>query len=299
MPKNSRKKRRRGGGSHGSRGGRVGGQYRSQIVKQQAFIQMSATSTSTGTVYAFPGFGPGAGQYFTPYSSSANYASLSDWGNFRLKKVVISPRYSTNSSAAADECTAHVAACLDETGADVQGGTGLTGAWFTIQGRDTGRVATLGPSTKAPTWSWKPREGQNKLWLPQPCLSGGTTPPAGQNWGPLVSVFTNSGTTVVVNIAVQWYFEVREPSVPGVLTTGIIDPEVRKRLERIERFAGVGKSAAEAGQDPDDDEYTARQVVMDVRDSLEACRISKVVTPAAASDLPTARSKSVPSRALK
>jgi len=212
----------------------------SSMVKVSATVTITAT-TAGNSFYGTPGFGAGTATYFTPYSSGTNYATLSQWGDFRLSRIDLQPICDIAGSTAD---SIQVVAALDSTGADIVGGTGVTGAYNTIRSRQSARFVALSNAVvKGPRWRFKPVELQDRLWQPQAALSGSTGAATGQNWGVLVSA--NSATSSTVTLNIDWYFEVREPTLSGVLL-GKESIEEKARLQRQE--AQVAQARASVRQ---------------------------------------------------
>jgi hypothetical protein len=73
----------------------------------------------------------------------------------------------------------------------------------------------------------------NRLWFNQTGFSNSFSTsniPVGGYWGVLISSYSATSSTVTLEI--DWFFEVREPQLSGVLL-GTEAPSVRKRLELL------------------------------------------------------------------
>lgn len=233
MPKRTKgkkKKNRRGGGARGlvSARGRMGYE---QVIKVSATVAVTAT-TGGSTFQGITGPGSGAASWFTPYGNGTNYATLSQWGDFRLSRVTVRP-VATVAGSTADSI--NCIAALDSEGYDAVNAGTATGAWNAIRSRQSARTCYLSNARpQGPRWTFKPVELNNRMWFPQaffPLNFSSTnylTP--GQYWGVLFSAYCATSSTVTLEI--DWYFDVREPTLSGVLI-GKESDEVRRRLERL------------------------------------------------------------------
>jgi hypothetical protein len=233
MQKNKGKSGYRGwkkGGS-GDRGGLVRARSTmgySQFVKVSANVALTV-STTGNTFVGISGFGTGTGSSITPYSNGTNYATLSQWGDFRLSKIKLN--FIAQVGSAGDPL--QVVSALDSTGGDIAGGT-VTGAFNTIMSRQTAKRGVVTPMQQKPVVHvYNPVEFQNRAWNRQSDLSAGSE--YNEPWGVLVSTFCPASSTTIT-MYVDWYFEVREPTLSGVLL-GKEDHETHDRLIRLERLS--------------------------------------------------------------
>jgi len=208
-------------------GGARGPGY-SQIIKVSGNVTWSV-STTGGTFAGVQLSGPGSGTSFTPYSSGTNYASLSQWGDFRLSKIVLT--FIAQVGSAGDPL--QVVSALDSTGNDLAGGT-ATGAYNTILSRQSAKKSVVTPMQQRPVkHTWRPVELQNRLWQPQASLASLSYVDAVQQWGVLFSAVCPASSTTI-SVYIDWYVEVREPTLSRVLI-GKGTPEQMERIERLTR----------------------------------------------------------------
>jgi len=201
----------------------------SQVIKVSA-NQSVSVSTTGNAYYGVTGFGTGTGTMFTPYTNGTNYATLSQWGDFRIQKVKLT--FIAQVGSAGDPL--QIVSALDSTGGDIAGGASVTGAFNSIMSRQTAKRAVVTPMQQRPiNHVWRPLEMQNRLWNKQSDLSAGS----GYNepWGVLFSLFCPASSTTI-SVYIDWYFEVREPTLSGVLL-GKESPEELVRLERLQNEA--------------------------------------------------------------
>jgi hypothetical protein len=199
-----------------------------QTVKVSANV-IYAASTTGATFWGVGGFGAGSGTYLTPYGNGTNYATLSQWGDFRLQKIVLT--YIAQVGSGGDPI--QVVSALDSTCGDLAGSASVTGAFNTILSRQSVKKSVVTPSQQRPiSHVWRPVETQNRLWTDQANLSAaGVVAASAGNWGVLLSCFCPASSTSV-SVYVDWFFEVREPTLSGVLI-GNETKEVRDRLARL------------------------------------------------------------------
>lgn len=222
--KKGRKKSHRGGRSN-LVGGARGPGY-SQIVKVSGNVTWSV-STTGATFAGIQLSGPGSGTSFTPYSNGINYATLSQWGDFRLSKIVLT--FIAQVGSAGDPL--QVVSALDSTGNDLAGGS-VTGAFNAILSRQSAKKSVVTPMQQKPIkHTWRPVEMQNRLWQPQSSLSSLSYVDAVQQWGVLFSAVSPASSTTI-SVYIDWFVEVREPTLSGVLI-GKETPEARLRLEQL------------------------------------------------------------------
>jgi hypothetical protein len=232
MPRNKKQTRKGRNGPNKKLVAATGRTGYEEIIKVSGTVTVTATTGGT-TFQGITGPGAGGGSWFTPYSSGTNYATLSQWGDFRLSKVVVQPVATVvGSTADAVMCIA----ATDSTGYDAINGGTASGAWNSIRSRQTSRLCALtNAKAQGPKWTFKPDELNNRLWFPQAALSlstftGASAPSPGTYWGVLFSAY--SATSSTVTLMIDWYFNVREPMLSGVLL-GTETPEVRRRLEKL------------------------------------------------------------------
>jgi len=195
-----------------------------EVVKVSANVAISPT-TGGSSFYGVSGFTAGSGTSFSPYSSGTNYATLSQWGDFRLAKIRLT--FMCQVGSGGDPL--QIVAALDSTGNDVAGSGSATGAFNTIQSRQSAKLVVVSPSQFRPvSLVFTPKELQNRLWHPQVHLSASAPP---DNWGVLVSSVCPA-SSVTVSMFIDWFFDVREPTLSGVLL-GKEEDSVRERLERL------------------------------------------------------------------
>jgi len=230
MPRKGKKQKARKGSRSGGGSGRGGlvrnsrGMGYSQVIKVSA-NSAQTVSTTGNTFIGITGFGTGSGTQLTPYSNGTNYATLSQWGDFRLQKVVLTMIAQVGS--AGDPL--QIVTALDSTGGDIAGGT-ATGAFNSIMSRQTAKRAVVTPMQQRPIRHvWKPLELQNRLWNRQSDLSAGSQ--YNEPWGILFATFCPASSTTIT-LYVDWFFEVREPTLSGVLL-GKESPEEQLRLQRL------------------------------------------------------------------
>jgi hypothetical protein len=256
--------------------GRVGYE---QVIKVSGTVTVTAT-TGGNTFQGITGLGAGAGSWFTPYANGTNYATLSQYGDFRLARISVRPVASVVGSTAD---SVNCIAALDSTGFDATNGGTATGAWNAIRSRQTSRTCYLSNARpQGPRWEFKPVEMNNRLWAPQNALSttlavySSYQPAPGQLWGVVFSSYSATSSTVTLEI--DWYFDVREPQLTGVLL-GKESPEVLKRIQKL-----VGQQCPWLGQPdapPPTDPGTSGAVMLmpAVRalaaESLPTCRCQK------------------------
>jgi len=208
-------------------GGARGSGYQ-QVVKVSGNVAV-IPSTGGSTFYGVRGFTNGTGAAITPYTDGTNYATLSQWGDFRLSKIVL--EFFCQVGSAGDPL--QVVSALDSTGTDLQGSGSATGAFNTILSRQSAKMSVVSPAQNRPVRHvWKPVELQNRLWHPQSDLSAAASSVT-DDWGVLVSAVCPAGS-VTVSMIVSWFFEVREPTLSGVLI-GKESDELRERLLRQAR----------------------------------------------------------------
>jgi len=271
MRRQSNKQRRNRGVRRPQRNGKLVGGPRgpgySQIIKVSGNVTW-AVSTTGGTFAGVQLSGPGSGTSFTPNSSGTNYATLSQWGDFRLSKIDLT--FIAQVGSAGDPI--QVVSALDSTGNDLTGGT-VTGAFNTILSRQSAKKSVVTPMQQRPVkHTWKPVEMQNRLWQPQASLASLSYVDAVQQWGVLFSAICPASSTNV-SVYIDWYVEVREPSLSGVLV-GKATPETVERLERLVRASlPVSSRPLLAKTLPvlDSPEVTSlRKEIADARRQLEA-----------------------------
>jgi hypothetical protein len=268
MPNKQRKQKgRRSTKGRGLAGVRGRSDYQ-EVIKVSGTVTVTA-STTGNTFQGITGPFAGGGSLFTPYANGTNYATLSQWGDFRSSRIVVRP-VATVVGSTAD--SVNVIAALDSTGQDAINGGTATGAWNSIRSRQTSRTCYLSNARpQGPKWSFKPVELNNRLWFNQSAFSASSYATAGlavgQFWGVIISAYSATSSTVTLEI--DWYFDVREPQLSGVLL-GTETDEVRKRMERLVAQQcpwASGKAALPSPirADPDDDEDSIRQVIRDIR----------------------------------
>lgn len=217
-------------GRKGSRGGGGGLLKPKSRMGYQNAVKVSANqaisvSTTGAAFYGITPFGAGSGTQFTPYANGTNYATLSQWGDFRCSKIELTVIAQVGS---AGDPLQFVAA-LDSTGGDIAGGS-VTGAYNTIMSRQTAKRAVVTPSQQRPVkMVFRPVELQNRLWNKQSDLAAGSG--FNEPWGVLFATFCPASSTTIT-LYIDWYFDVREPTLSGVLI-GKESVEERLRLERI------------------------------------------------------------------
>jgi len=234
-----RKTKAKNSSARNSRGRRGSGQLISppsrmgygQIIKVSANVTLSV-STTGATFVGITTFGQGSGTCFTPYNSGVNYATLSQWGDFRPAKIVLT--FIAQVGSGGDPL--QIVSALDSTGSDLDGGS-ATGAFNTIMSRQTAKRSVVTPMQQRPIRHvWRPVEFQNRAWARQADLSesGGSAAPAyAEPWGVLVATFCPASSTSI-SLYIDWYIEVREPTLSGVLI-GKESPETKERLLRLQR----------------------------------------------------------------
>lgn len=203
--------------------GRVGYE---QVVKVSGNVAISP-STAGSTFYGVRGFTNGTGAAITPYTYGTNYATLSQWGDFRLGKIKLT--FLCQVGSAGDPL--QIVTALDSTGADLAGSGSATGAFNTILSRQSAKILIVSPSQFRPqSVVFRPIELQNRLWHPQSDLSAAAAS-VNDDWGVLVSAVCPAAS-VTISMLIEWFFDVREPTLSGVLLGRETD-EVRERLARL------------------------------------------------------------------
>jgi len=199
-----------------------------QVVKVSGNVAISP-STGGSTFYGVRGFSNGTGAAVTPYTYGTNYATLSQWGDFRLGKIKLTFLCQVGSSGD----PLQIVTALDSTGADLAGSGSATGAFNTILSRQTAKILVVSPSQFRPqSVVFRPVELQNRLWHPQSDLSASAASVV-DDWGVLVSAVCPA-SSVTISMLIEWFFDVREPTLSGVLL-GKESDEVRERLMRLSR----------------------------------------------------------------
>jgi hypothetical protein len=242
MPNRKTKGRRKGprsarGDLMGQSNTRVG--YENTVRVSGA--EVLTASTTGGTYWGITPFGAGAANWFTPSSQGTNYASLSQYGDFRCKAIRLTLSSQTPSSATTSVTQA--VAALDGTGTDAIVGGAASNVLLVIGTRQSAvRRFVSNAQFKPVVMNFRPKELQNRLWAPQSALgaSSGTLSNAAYNWGVLLALAAPGGNTVYVNI--DWFFEVREPTLSGVLL-GKETPEEKKRLDRLNPLLGSDRAS--------------------------------------------------------
>jgi hypothetical protein len=265
-----RSKKSKSRGMRANRGELMKGRARvgyEQVVKVSGNVAISP-STAGSTFYGVRGFTVGSGTSISPNSAGTNYATLSQWGDFRLAKIKLT--FLCQVGSAGDPL--QIVTALDSTGQDLVGSGAATGAFNTILSRQSAKITVVSPSQFRPqSVSYRPAEAQNRLWRPQSDLSG----PVTQNfvtgeWGILVSAVCPAAS-VTISMLIEWFFDVREPTLSGVLLGRETD-DVRERLQKLARTAFP---ASVKSDEPTDTLTTLRKEIADARLKLQAAQLKQ------------------------
>jgi len=229
MPSRNKKgKRGNKGSKRQSRGGGLmsgsGRMSYNTVVRVTAVANLASSVTSAGHT-GIAAYGPGSATSITPFANGTNYVSLSPFADNRCTKIRIHllPVSATNLTQ-----NVQFVAAVDSTSQDLAGGAAAN-AFVTIMSRQTAKYGSIASQLKPTVLTFRPMELQDRLWNEQ---KNNNVLATLMNWGVLLAL-TSITNSITVSCFIEWWFDVREPQVTGVLL-GSPDPEQEKRLNQLQ-----------------------------------------------------------------
>jgi len=208
-------------------GGMLGARGRmsyNTIVRVTAVANLASSITSAGHT-GIAAYGPGSATSITPFANGTNYVSLSPFADNRCTRIRIHllPVSATNLTQ-----NVQFVAAVDSTAADLAGGAAAN-AFVTIMSRQTAKYGSIASQLKPTVLSFRPVELQDRLWNEQ---KNNNVLATLMNWGVLLAL-TSITNSITVSCFIEWWFDVREPQVTGVLL-GKPDPVEEARLNALQ-----------------------------------------------------------------